>query len=435
MKRLYPGIATILLLTTPVQAENGEEIWWRVSATHPDFGPVEVLWDSIYDPDSYSGMPKWAIPKFEAPLAGDGCVDGGLQIGSHHAPAEVCISGSQLTGTIGRHDFIRDLSGDIVGAKTTTPEPLRDYVAIATSLDETIQQHIFDAEELSAPAYLQFREGLFDHAARVRDDLEFLSHVRALAESLPFSHFSLKRSPQSAEQIAAYVDTMRVGFEAAAVTFDDGFAVLTVKTMMGLDTIEQIQAAYEQISTSDASALIIDVRGNGGGAFAIKPLIEHVIDEPLDAGYFLSQTWTSSHDGNPELAEVLNADPWLGWSVRDFWRALLEEGLVRVQFTPAEPNFDGPVYVLIDGQSASATELFADALGAVDGVTLVGERSAGEMLSQTMFDLGEGFQLSLPIADYFSLGRGRIEGTGVDPDIDASAALESAIQHYQAVQE
>jgi C-terminal processing protease CtpA/Prc len=45
------------------------------------------------------------------------------------------------------------------------------------------------------------------------------------------------------------------------------------------------------------------------------------------------------------------------------------------------------------------------------------------MLSQTIFDIPGGFHLSLPIADYYSIVSGRIEGVGIVPDIEVDAAL------------
>jgi len=52
------------------------------------------------------------------------------------------------------------------------------------------------------------------------------------------------------------------------------------------------------------------------------------------------------------------------------------------------------------------------------------------MLSQKMFDIPGGYQLYLPIADYYSVKNGRIEGHGVTPDIicDPDLALEKALE-------
>ena len=90
---------------------------------------------------------------------------------------------------------------------------------------------------------------------------------------------------------------------------------------------------------------------------------------------------------------------------------------------------DGPVYVLIDDQTFSAAEMAADALDASGRVTIIGEATQGRMLSQTIFDIPGGFHLALPIADYYSIRNGRIEGVGVAPDvsIDADSALDYAL--------
>ena len=61
---------------------------------------------------------------------------------------------------------------------------------------------------------------------------------------------------------------------------------------------------------------------------------------------------------------------------------------------------------------------------------VVGETTAGEMLSQKPFDLDGGYLLFLPIADYYSLYSGRIAGNPVEPDVpvDAEQALERALE-------
>ena len=200
--------------------------------------------------------------------------------------------------------------------------------------------------------------------------------------------------------------------------------------MMGNDTIEQIREAYRALATSGARVLILDLRGNGGGAFAVKPLVEHLIDEPLDAGFFLSQLWHQRHARPPSPDELAAHQPWSGWSLAAFWTAVQNEELLRIRFEPATPNFDGPVLVLVDGASASATELAADALRASGVVTLIGEPTPGQMLSQSPFDIGKGYVVSLPVADYISVTHGRIEGAGVPVDLPAPSdeALDVALR-------
>jgi len=91
--------------------------------------------------------------------------------------------------------------------------------------------------------------------------------------------------------------------------------------------------------------------------------------------------------------------------------------------------FTGQVFILTSHKSASATEFAVETLAREEKVTVIGETTAGEMLSQKMFDLPLGLQLSLPIAEYYSIRIGRIEGKGVAPDIviDANLAMDLAI--------
>src|SRR5210317_1678517 len=88
------------------------------------------------------------------------------------------------------------------------------------------------------------------------------------------------------------------------------------------------------------------------------------------------------------------------------------------------------VYILTSKRTASAAELATDALRGANRATIVGENTAGEILSQKIYDIPGGFHLSLPIADYYSAVNGRIEGVGIRPDIetDAANALEVALK-------
>ena len=355
---------------------------------------------------------------FEAEATADGSYAGTFLAPWNEGALSLSIDGDTLSGSVEGGS----LAGSLAGTRVDAAATIRDYTAIIDAFDTVVSSKIFAPGGLETDGYRRFRETLGQIAAAATDDLDLLFGVHLAWQNDPFSHFQLRRSQQTAEQMFAYFDSYRVGFEAATVEFDGDTAILKVRTMMGADTIEQIEAAYDAIAGAGVDKLVIDLRGNSGGAFAVKPLVEHVIDEPLEAGYFLSQAWNREHAAPPTREQALAAPLWSGWSIISFWRAVQERGITRVRFTPAEPNFDGDVYVLVDGKSASATEMAADALRASGLATLVGERTAGEMLSQSMFDVADGFVVSLPVADYYSIEHGRIEGAGVPVDIEAPSA-------------
>ena len=309
-----------------------------------------------------------------------------------------------------------------------TEAPL-DLPALAGDIDRLLHAHVYDPEALSSPAYARV-SGQVEGLAQTAESREaFVTGFREIWRDGPFSHVQLSEAPMPLEQMITYIDTMRVGGGGAVLTWQDDIAVLTVNTMMGQDTIEEIDAAYDTIAAHGARGLIIDLRENGGGAFAVKPLVEHVLSAPLDAGAFVSQPWNARMDRAPRLDDVGDVAPWEGWSVRSFWEHVQTAEITRIRFVPDEVQFDGPVYVLTSAQTASAAEMAADALKASGRARLVGETTAGQMLSQTMYELPGRLHLALPIADYYSFANGRIEGAGVSPHIavPADAAMNTAL--------
>lgn len=446
LHRLFlPGFVLCVLLFSPA-ALAGNTATWRVALNSGALGPVEFYLDMTLDGVELTGRSRsgaldllQALPGnrniadgllvFSAVRGDDGSFSGNILAPWEDGAITVTMDGEQLTGAVDGGIF----QGSFTGVPADELVPLRDYPGVLVDFDAVVAGKVFAPADLEQPAYRDFRERLGDVAATAMDDLDLLFGFRWLWSDDPFSHFQFRRSAQTAEQMFTFFDEYRVGFEAATVEFLGGVAVLKVRTMMGADTIEQIRAAYARIAEERPEALVIDLRGNGGGAFAVKPLVEHVIDEPLDAGFFISQVWNGKHDAPPTTEQALAAPVWHGWSIIGFWKAVQESDIVRVQFAPAEPNYDGPVYVLLDERSASATEMAADALRSSGLTTLIGRQSAGEMLSQSMFDVGDGFIVSLPVADYYSVANGRIEGVGVPVDVDADPerALDVAMELLQ----
>ena len=298
------------------------------------------------------------------------------------------------------------------------------------AIHATLEAYVFDPGKLDSVAY---REVSGEVERLARDSLntgQFVDGFNRLWQDGPFSHVRMQQANQDAESLAKSLDALRVGGAGARLEWREDIAILTVDTMMGLDTIDQIHLAYEQIAADPPRALVIDLRNNDGGAFAVKPLVSHLLEEPLDAGAFMSRLWSETQPGLPTRAQVLAVAPWEGWSITSFWHDVQRSALTRVRFAPVAPRYGGPVYVLISRRTASAAELAADALKLLGRTTLVGEQTAGEMLSQKPYDLPGGLQLFLPIADYFSLRTGRIEGHGVEPDVavPADEALDEALR-------
>lgn len=78
-----------------------------------------------------------------------------------------------------------------------------------------------------------------------------------------------------------------------------------------------------------------------------------------------------------------------------------------------------PVVILINGGTASASEIFAAALHDNDRATLIGTKSFGKGIFQTVFPFGEGY-VQLTTGHYYTPKGINIHGTGIEPDIESA---------------
>ncbi len=144
----------------------------------------------------------------------------------------------------------------------------------------------------------------------------------------------------------------------------------------------------------DTRGMIIDLRGNSGGIGFLANSI---------AGYMVSER-------GKKLGTMNSLDSQINFFINP--RAPQEQ-------------FDRPIAVLIDGGSASTSEIFAAGMSDLGRVRLVGSRTAGAALPSVVESLPNGDRFQYAIADYISAGGLKIEGHGVEPDLAAPHTLES----------
>ena len=85
-----------------------------------------------------------------------------------------------------------------------------------------------------------------------------------------------------------------------------------------------------------------------------------------------------------------------------------------------------PLVVLIDGNSASASEILAGALQDTGAATIVGETSYGKGSVQVILPLYDDDALKLTIAKYYTPSGRSIDGTGIEPDVRVEPQADSA---------
>lgn len=148
-------------------------------------------------------------------------------------------------------------------------------------------------------------------------------------------------------------------------------------------TAEEMLSALKVAGETKARGLVLDLRNNPGGLLDASVAV---------ADYFLDGGEIVSIRGRVDKAnEIFTAKPGTA--------------------------FDGPMAVLINEGSASASEIVAGALKDRERAVLVGEKSFGKGSVQTLFRLPDGSGLFVTIAKYYTPSGVMIDGVGVEPDI------------------
>ena len=129
-------------------------------------------------------------------------------------------------------------------ASPVAPSP---YLETASAINAAMRAYHYNPRELDNGAYRQIEAGLMELAKSSDTDEAFIAGFKTLWADGPFSHVVLNKTKYTADETATYLDTLRVG-NGASLTWQGDAAILTFNTMMGLDTIEQIDAAYAEFA-------------------------------------------------------------------------------------------------------------------------------------------------------------------------------------------
>ena len=88
----------------------------------------------------------------------------------------------------------------------------------------------------------------------------------------------------------------------------------------------------------------------------------------------------------------------------------------REEYTCPGSTFDTPMVVLVNGYSASASEILAGAIQDAGIGTLVGTQTYGKGIVQNLYPLGDGSAIKITVADYYTRNGRNIHKVGIEPD-------------------
>ena len=81
-------------------------------------------------------------------------------------------------------------------------------------------------------------------------------------------------------------------------------------------------------------------------------------------------------------------------------------------------SFDKPVAILVNGNSASASEVFSGAMKDYNVATLVGTKTFGKGIVQSIVPFGDGSAMKVTVSRYYTPNGINIHGTGIEPDVE-----------------
>lgn len=183
-----------------------------------------------------------------------------------------------------------------------------------------------------------------------------------------------------------------------------------IRTFGSNHTAGELKDAITALNKAGVDAYIIDLRDNGGGyvhqAFQMFSLF-------VDEGLFT--TLKGHYNGSPYTEELF---------VRKGDLEDIENG-TRTTKSDRMPNLVGqkPVVILVNGNSASASEMFSGALRDAVGATLVGTKTFGKGIAQTTVSLARGASVQVTFAEYFLPKGDSVHGKGISPTNAARPAI------------
>ena len=149
------------------------------------------------------------------------------------------------------------------------------------------------------------------------------------------------------------------------------------------ETANEFKKKYQDLQNKGIKGLIIDLRNNGGG----------IVKEALQIADYITKKGES-------LLITLNKNE--------------KEEVTKSE---EDPIVNVPVVVLVNENTASASEILAGALKDLNKATIVGTKTYGKGVIQQIVTLTDGSGLKLTIEEYFTPNKNKINNIGIEPNV------------------
>ena len=174
---------------------------------------------------------------------------------------------------------------------------------------------------------------------------------------------------------------------------DKGYIQITT---FNEQTVDQFKTAVDDVVSQGASAIVFDLRGNGGGTLTS---VHHMVDYLVPEGLVVKVDYKVDSNDETYMSDA--------------------------------HEIDLPMVVLTDGNTASASELFTQTLIDYGKAITVGRNTFGKGVVQRTFTLSDGSLFRFTVAKYYTASGICVDGVGIAPTI--AVELEPGDAEYRFI--
>lgn len=191
--------------------------------------------------------------------------------------------------------------------------------------------------------------------------------------------------------------------------------------MVGVVVANQISSGIANLGGIDR--LIIDLRGNTGGGIGAIRVMSLLTPDKIPVGFALDRRRATANIESDKLSfprfsriPVSTKNLWL-LALRFAPSMLAKKPIVLETEGLGPKSFHGRIMLLVNRHTASAAEMIVAFARENKLATIIGEKTAGRLLSATSVKVGNGFRLALPTGAYHTWKGTILEGTPIEPDL------------------